>query len=108
MVAAKQRVWRLWLPPFQSLHYAINVFLQVFDDRGEGVVVGGVVEEEGASEEVLGAVGEPELVGGASILATDLYDGGIDAAFGVGEVHLLFAGGLAVVEGEHARGGVDE
>ena len=94
--------------PAQGFYDLVDVFLEIIDDGCEGVVVRSVVEEESAAQEVLGAVGKPELVGGAGILAADLDDGGIDVAVGVGEVQFLFAGRLAVVERKHAGGGVDE
>ena len=49
------------MPPLQRLSYRNQVFVDEFDDGGEGIVVREIVEIQGAAQEIGGAVGDIEL-----------------------------------------------
>ena len=92
--------------PAEGFDEVVDVGLHVVEHGCQGVVVGGLVDDDLAVEEVGAAVGDDELAGGGHVAALDMPDGGIDMALRDLYAFLLDARGHTVVVFEHAHGGV--
>ena len=92
--------------PADGLDEVVDVLLDVGEDGGQGIVVGGAVDVERPAEEMARAVGGPELVGAGHILPLEVVGGAVNAVLPVDELLLVDAGGVGVVVFEELERGV--
>lgn len=69
----------------------VHIGLQILQHGGQGVVVGSDINIECATEEMVVAVGNPELIGAGNILSFEVVGGAVETMFLVHEAVLIHA-----------------